>query len=403
MELNKEQVDAIEVIKKWASGEGPASISLTGFAGTGKSTLVVEAKKYIKNARYCALTGRSALRLAEAANVEASTLHSILYKRPDILKGGELEFKTLNSPSFKYLIIDEAGMITPKIFNDLKQWIHFYKIRILFVGDSFQLPPILTEAEKKKNPEFSVFSHVKGPELIKIMRNDDDIIDIATIVRLEKRIPTIGNKSYNLIQIENSLDYVTEQYINDPSSHMVLTWRNKIRMDINNNIRKKLGHISALPDEGEPIIFCRNGQGVLNGQISTIKKIVQGPIIEGVVTYRILLDDKKYVLCSVSGADEFMDGGSVFVKNWKAYLLEKKKYKLDEIIPISYGYVSTIHKIQGNEFRRVSIILDGSDINNVHFRASTILPNGDKVPFGIRFLYTGLTRAKEKATLVVGI
>jgi len=403
MDLNKEQVAAIEAIKEWGSGKGPALISLTGAAGTGKTTILHEAKKHIVGAAWTAMTGRAALRLNEAAGVKASTLHAVLYKRPEMLKGGEIEFKSLNVPSFKYLVIDESSMVTPKIFNDLKQWVYFYKIRILFVGDSFQLPPILTEEDKKNDSEFIVFSHVKGPELINVMRSDGGIIDIATIIREEKRFPTKPNEAYSVIQKPDPIECAIDEYLADPDDHMVITWRNKMRMDANHRIRAKLGHTSYLPDEEEPIIFCRNGQGVLNGQMAIAKKIIPGPIIEGVITYRILLEDKRFVLCSVTGSEEFMDGQMPFIKNWKAYLKAKRKYNLEDPIPITYGYVSTAHKAQGNEFRRVSIMLQGTDINNINFRAMTTLPNGSKVPFGIRWFYTSLTRAKEKAMLIVGV
>ena len=404
MELNKEQKTAIEKIKEWAAGKGPALVSLTGAAGTGKTTILHEVKKFVAGAAWTAMTGRAALRLSEAAGVKASTLHAVLYKRPETLKNGEIEFKTLNVPSFKFLIIDESSMVTPKIFNDLKQWMQFYKTRILFVGDSFQLPPILSEEDRRNNmDEFTIFSHVKGPELIRVMRSGDDIIDVATIIREEKRFPTQANKAYSVVQKPDPIEHAINEYLADPNDHMVITWRNKMRMDANHRIRTKLGHTSYLPDQEEPIIFCRNGQGVLNGQMAVVKKIVPGPIIEGVITYRVLLEDKRFILCSVTGVEEFMDGQMPFIKNWKAYLKAKRKYNLEDPIPITYGYVSTAHKAQGNEFRRVSVMLEGTDINNVNFRAQTTLPDGRKIPFGIRWYYTAITRAKEKAMLIVGV
>lgn len=402
MELNKEQSIAIEMIKEWSLGKGAALLSLTGAAGTGKTTILHNAKKYLTGAAWTAMTGRAALRLSEAAGVKASTLHSVLYKRPETLKNGEIEFKTLSVPSFKFLIIDESSMVTPKIFADLNQWVYFYKIRILFVGDSFQLPPILTEEDKKKNDEFTIFSHIKGPELIRVMRSGDGIIDIATIIREERRFPTKPNDVYSVIQEPDPIEHAIQEYLSDPNDHMVITWRNKMRMDANHRIRQKLGHTSYLPDENEPIIFCRNGQGILNGQMAAVKKIVPGPVIEGIITYRVLLEDKRYILCSVTGVEEFMDGQMPFIKNWKGYLKAKRKYNLEDPIPITYGYVSTAHKAQGNEFRRVSVMLEGTDINNINFRKMTTLPNGNKVAFGIRWLYTSLTRAKERAMLIVG-
>jgi len=403
MDFNEEQTSAINIIKEWASGKGPGLISLTGKAGSGKTTILMELKKFIEDAQYCAMTGRAALRLSDVAEVKAKTLHSCLYKKPDQLKSGELEFKTLSTPTSKYLVIDEAGMITPKIFDDLKQWVYYYKTRILFIGDSFQLPPILSDEDKKNDGNFSIFSYIKGPELIKVMRSDNGIIDIATIIRDERRIPIDPNKEYSVIQISDPLTYAVNEYLADPNDHMVITWRNKMRMEANHMIRQKLGYTHYLPDEGELICFCRNGSGVLNGEIVRIKKIMPDIIIEGIITYKVLLEDGRKILCSVQGRDDQMDGLMPTIKNWGAYLKAKRKYKIEDPIPISYGYCSTAHRSQGNEFRRVSIMLQGSDINNIHFRAQTILPDKSKAPFGIRFLYTAISRAKEKAMLIIGV
>ena len=402
MNFNTEQKQAIDVIKAWANNEGPGLISLTGCAGTGKTTLIVEAKKYINGAYYTSMTGRAALRLSDAAGVKATTLHSVLYKRPDILKGGEIRFNKLNVPSLKYLVIDEASMISPQIYEDLQQWVRFHGVRILFVGDSFQLPPVLKEEEKQSNDQFTIFAHIKGPELVRVMRSDGGIIDIATIIREEERIPTKANEAYKFVDTRDPVEYVIQQYLKDPDDHMVITWRNKMRMDINHRIRDELKHISHLPDENEPVMICRNGQGLLNGEIVTVKKVIPGPILEGLITYRILLDDKKFVLCSVTGKETFMDGFMPFIKNWKGYLKARKLHNAEEPLPITYGYCGTSHKCQGNEWRRISVVLDKDDISNPYFNVPTTLPSKKKVPFGIRFLYTALTRAKNNASLVIG-
>jgi ATP-dependent exoDNAse (exonuclease V) alpha subunit len=403
MILNKEQEAALEAIKAWANDEGPSMISLTGCAGSGKTTLIIEVKKYLTNAAYCALTGRAAFRLSEVIGIKATTLHSILYQRPEFEKGGIMVFNSLNNPSMKYLVIDESSLINPKIYEDLKNWNHYYKTRILFVGDSFQLPPILTEKEKKVEPEFSVFAKVKGPELIKVMRSDDGIIDVATIIREQNKIPTKPNSAYSFVQVADPVEYAIDEYLKDPSDHILITWRNKVRMDANHRIRKLLGHTSFLPDIDEPIIFFRNGQNVLNGEIGIVKAIEPGPMIESIITYHITLDDGRVILTSVTGKDDFCDGGSPYVKSWKNYLRALKKHKVSEPIPISYGYCSTGHKSQGSEWRRVSVMLHSNDIKSEYFNADTTLPNGESKSFSIRFLYTALTRAKKYASLIVGI
>jgi hypothetical protein len=247
-----------------------------------------------------------------------------------------------------------------------------------------------------------VFSYVNGPELCEIMRSDDGIVEVANIVRAEKRFPTESNSAYSFVETNNAVEYAVNEYLNDPDDHILITWRNKVRMDANHYVREKLGHTSFLPNEGEPIMFCQNGSSVLNGEIELIKQITPGPTIEGVLTYHIFLEDKRDVLCTVAGKNEWMDGQAAYVKNWKAYLHTLRANNLQLPIPITYGYCSTAHKSQGNEYRRATVMLERKDIDNPYFRAQTILPNKEKVPFAIRWAYTSLTRAKEKATLIIG-
>jgi ATP-dependent exoDNAse (exonuclease V) alpha subunit len=405
MNLTDEQKIAVAVIQEWAAGKGSPMMSLTGAAGTGKSTLISHIKQFLNGAQYTAFTGRAALRLSEVADVKATTLHSALYERPDILKGGKLEFNSLRVPGCKYLAIDESSMITPQIYEDLRQWCQFHRIRILFIGDSFQLPPILSEKERKQYDEFSIFAEVDGVKLTKIMRSGDGIIDAATIIRDKHTIPATNNSAYTFVRAVDPVDYAVDEYLKDPDDHVLITWRNSVRMRANHMIRSEYGYDNELPQEGEPITFCRNSvsQGILNGQVGIVKKIVPGPIVAGVITHRVLLDDKRYVLCSLEGGkDGFMDGNMPYIKNWKAYLQAIRKNNLGEIVPITYGYVSTAHKSQGNEYRRATIMLHKNDIKNTNFNADTTLPDGSIVPFGVRFLYTSITRAKQKAMLIIG-
>lgn len=403
---NKGQERALEVIKDWAQGKGDPLITLTGFAGTGKSTILSIVKSFIGSVAWTAMTGRAALRLSQAAGVEASTLHKILYQPPDQSRQGELEFKNLNVPTFKYLVIDEASMITPKIYEDLKTWNHYYKVRILFVGDSFQLPPVITDtAEDRKygKPDFTIFGEVRnGAVLTEIMRSGDAIIDVATQIRTKHIIPTKSTGSYSFIQTNDPVEYAVNEYLADRDDHFCITWRNKIRMEGNNKIRTKLGYTHPLPEKDEPIIFFRNGQGVLNGQIELVEKMIPSHIIEGIVCYRVMLKDKRFILCSVNGKEDFMDGNQAYIKNWKAYLKEKRAKNIEDPIGISYGYFSTVHKFQGMEARRISVVLHEYDLKGAIFNKDTLLPDGSKVPFGIRFLYTSLTRAKDKVSLIIG-
>ena len=80
-------------------------------------------------------------------------------------------------------------MMSPKVFQDLQSWVK-KGIRILLVGDGYQLPPVMSRQEEEEHGEdFSVFGKVEGPVLTEIMRSDDEIIRVATELRTTFRVP----------------------------------------------------------------------------------------------------------------------------------------------------------------------------------------------------------------------
>ena len=191
---NQQQRDAIDRLRGWSDkSEAGLQVALTGAAGTGKTTVLSAVKPFIdgKAVAWTAMTGKAALRMREAAGVEAKTLHSVLYKRPSKGKNNKLYFNSLKEPDCKYLIIDEASMMSPKIYTDLQAWAA-QGVRILYVGDGYQLPPVLDYKEVKEYGEdFSIFCKVAGPALSQVMRSGDDIIKVATQLREENEVPKI--------------------------------------------------------------------------------------------------------------------------------------------------------------------------------------------------------------------
>ena len=113
-------------------------------------------------------------------------------------------------------------------------------------------------------------------------------------------------------------------------------------------------------------------------------------------------EDGLNILVNTQGKSEQMDGFFPDLEDWKTYGKEFAISRMPEPIPITYGYVSTAHKAQGSEYRRVTVFLAGYDLGNDNFRKQTVLPNGDKMPFATRWLYTSLTRAKTQVDLILG-
>ncbi len=404
MKWNDGQNRAIEQITLWTNKCTPDFLmSLTGAAGTGKTTILSAIKPFLKgkSVGWCGMTGKAAVRLSQVNKVHATTLHKILYKPPD-QKGESLEFNHIAPPPYDFVIVDEASMMAPKVFQDIQVWVR-RGIRILLVGDGYQLPPVMSAKETEEYGEdFSVFGKVEGPDLTEVMRSDDEIIQVATELRTTFRVPRKGGKAFKFQITDRPGLKAVRDYLEQPEDHAIITWRNQLRMQANAAIRRRLGHDDVLPQKGEPVMCCRNGQEVMNGEIHETMDFANGYNLGGVATdwFRTAYDQR--VLTSTAGRDQRMDGFMPRIENWRAYQSARRAMNAPIPIPVTYGYVYTAHKAQGSEFNKVTVFLDSSDTGNPHFRKDTILPDGKKMPFAARWIYTALTRARHRVSLIVG-
>ena len=366
---------------------------------------------------WTAMTGKAARRMSEASGIDAKTLHSRLYwppeERPDHIRFDAVRpWETLGETN-AIVVIDEASMVTPKVRDDLNEWI-MAGARILYVGDGYQLPPILSRQEVADyGRDFTIFNVVPGPALKEVIRSDDDVLRAATYLREEGKALLESSTDYEFRRapIKTGID----DWFADPEDHVLITWRNKIRMSINDVIRQQLGHTQGLPVPGERILFCRNGQGVLNGEVATVDSLVAAQDAGPIERKLLHTDDGLAIFVNTRGREKEMDGAfpNLNGPDWEKYSAALRKLKSEarqrtgewedvRPIPITWAYCLTAHKAQGSEYRRVTVCLAGWDTKSKPFREMTTLPDGSKMPFAIRWIYTALTRAKERATLVLG-
>jgi len=366
-----------------------------------------------------ATTGKAALRLAELTKEGTSTLHKVLYEPPDDSSSAP-KFDALQAaPAGGLVVVDEASMITPDVWKDLKKWMKL-GTRVLLVGDGFQLPPVLSDS--KREEDFNIFALVPGPRLDEVMRNGDDILDAATLLRVERRLLREEHGTYRWRRA--ALSQVLGEWLEQPKDHMLITWRNKIRMSMNRVVRKARGLESGFPTPGEPLVLRRNGRGFLNGQIVTATEESKGgPRFGKVSTSWVKVEIEgeskpRLLFASCSGRDELMDGVMPMMDGdeWKTYLMEKRKYEwgwakergLDEVprmdpLPITWGYALTAHLAQGGEADRVTVYLDPWDVSSKPFLKDSLLPDGTTVPFWVRWLYSSITRGKKRVDIVIGV
>lgn len=402
IQWTEEQLAALERIDEWYRS-GEPFFSLTGPAGVGKSTLLREVVRRFPTAGLTAMTGKAALRLSDCAGRSATTLHAALYFPPK--PGDEVKFCRLRPPPCRFIVVDESSMMTPSVFAHLKVWDE--GMRFLLVGDSYQLPPVITGEELKQfGEDYSVFTYVDGAVLKTVMRNAGGILHAATHVRERGDVYRKSVDNYQYVSSPDPLRQAVHEYCADPEDRLLITWRNATRMAANRLIRAQLGHDGPLPDVGEPVLIKRNGQGFLNGEIVTCGGFESGPMIGSVRTLWMWAGASR-ILVSFEGGNpdrggEPFDGQMPWIVDWKAYHIDLQRTGHPEPTPITWGYCLTAHSAQGSEARRVTVFLERDDSRSSHFRKQTTLPTGEKAVFSSRWLYTSITRGKKHALMLEG-
>lgn len=139
------------------------NIFVTGKAGTGKSTLLQYFREHTsKKIVVLAPTG------VAAVNIKGQTIHSFFCFRPDITPDKVYSIRLHRAQKRLYesldaIVIDEISMVRSDLLDCIDAFLRMYGkkknvpfggIQMIFFGDLYQLPPVVTQREQ------SIFSDV---------------------------------------------------------------------------------------------------------------------------------------------------------------------------------------------------------------------------------------------------
>ena len=260
--LNDQQKSALYELEKFIE-DGGTEITLSGYAGTGKSTIIGIFSKWLNNRIgrgnivYTAPTHRAnVITKQNNPNANVYTLSALFGFTPDTdiameqgsLDLRELEFRAKNQMKYEpgqLIIIDEASMVQDGLYEYIQEIVAKHNGSVIYVGDSAQLRPVKSDHISK------VFTSDGVPQitLTKVERTGDNpILKEATRLRqgeglsyqtdINDRGQGILYTSDNASIDENLKQIVTSEEFNaDPLHFRVLTATNAAASTYNSKIR----------------------------------------------------------------------------------------------------------------------------------------------------------------------
>ena len=366
--FSPQQDTALKAVAEWLKekrvrGGAPPIFRLFGYAGTGKTTLARHFAQGIDGkVLYAAFTGKAALVMRRKGCQGATTIHSLIYK--------PIENNT-EQPSFelwdeapaskaKLIIIDECSMVDADLARDLMS----FGAPLLVLGDPAQLPPVQGGG---------FFTEAKPDAMLTEVHRqaqNDPIVRLSMDIRAGRRLE-IGQYGETQVVARQNLD---PQRVLD--ADQVLVGRNVTRKAYNGRMRERRGFEGPLPLVGDKLVCLRNNRrkGLLNGGLWTIKERPKPR--RDIISMQVKSDDFiSDRLLKVKVRTECFTGAIEEIA-WD----QRKAF--DEF---DFGYVLTVHKSQGSQWDDV-VLFDES----FAFQESRD-----------RWLYTGVTRAAKKLTVVV--
>jgi len=452
---------------------------LKGYAGTGKTFIVKGLTDYFdlvdRTYRLATPTGKAARVISEKTAKEAFTIHKTIYSNKDIK-----EYKTPNtdgSETYKFYydlninedpvktvyIIDEASMVSDVysegeffrfgsgyLLKDLLRYINIdnndHDKKIIFIGDSAQLPPIGMNFAPALDAKYLLEKHQLPSselELAEVVRQKKDSGVLQNSISIRN---ALEDKIFNRLDV--NIDYSDVQHIEhhelmnrylDSCNHsingesIIIAHSNASVAEYNQRVREYFFPNQPKMVTGDKVMSLMNivldDIIISNGDFGLVKEVAIEPEIHDVTIRRKIEESKQVVEIGISlvfrevvlGFNDAKGHAHFFKRKVIENLLYSDKPQLSsdehkalyvdfrirhsELKPetkefkdalkndpyfnamkIKFGYAITCHKAQGSEWNHVF----------VNCQYSKNLLNTDY----FRWLYTAMTRTIKKLYLL---
>ena len=352
--FNDQQISAMDAIEEWFNS-GEQFFTLSGFAGTGKTTIIKKAIEGLLGRGpivVSAPTHKAKRVIADTTGMVGKTIHSLLNIKPNLeiedLDPENLEFardKNARRPPeislARVVIIDEASMLNKAMVKMIIQDAKRYNTKVIFMGDQAQIPPIgelmsevFTSSEIKHRAHLDkVERQADGNPLFKVydaIRNNlssaQDMFDHIT--KLNDKGEGILFTSDNGTFAKKVIDaFTSAEYQNDSDSYKLIAYTNTGVNQWNNLIRK-----ARMP---EAKVFIEKGD-ILMGYRTIMTE--DDIIIENAADYKVM--GRSELKVSSDGINGYIVSiGNIYENNEKDIFvvdrttenLNKYRRKLNEL------------------------------------------------------------------------
>jgi exodeoxyribonuclease V len=446
-----DQSEAIAKVSEYVAENVNDSIFLlTGYAGTGKTSLISAIVGTLDSLRIrsvlLAPTGRAAKVLSSYSGKIALTIHKKIYRQKSSKDGVGTFSLDRNLHKETYFIVDEASMIanssadasvfgSGQLLDDLVEYVYSGTgCKLILVGDPAQLPPVGSETSPALSlPAISSYGFgIVSCELREVVRQavSSGILMNATGIRTtiqggraeNPRLVTNDYEDVVRISGEILIDELQAAYdktgIEDT---VVVVNSNKLANKYNQGIRSRIFFREEEIGSGDLLMIVKNNYFwltedddtaeaagfIANGDIAQVKKIrkyeerygfrfadltLSFPDYKMELEVKVILDTLHYDSPSMP-ADKNRELYFAILEDYASIKSKRKQFEAIRNDPfynalqIKFAYAVTCHKAQGGQWRRVFI-----DQGMFNRQEATIEY--------LRWFYTAVTRATEKLYLV---
>ncbi|MEQ3655854.1 MAG: ATP-binding domain-containing protein [Dokdonia sp.] len=422
---------------------------LKGFAGTGKTTIIGTLVKNLWKAQHSSVlmapTGRAAKVISNYSNREAFTIHRKIYF-PKKQRGGGVSFTLQPNKHRRCLfIVDEASMISDRVsdsklfengslLDDLMQYVYAgHQCKLLLIGDQAQLPPVKLDVSPALDSRLLSLQYNKEVDkmlLDEVMRQaaGSGILSNATSLReylsdwlyQDFKFELEGfSDIIRLVDGHEIMDAINDSYETVGKEETAIIVRSNKRANLyNQQIRQRILFQEEEISAGDHLMVVKNNYFwldaksdagfIANGDIIRILEIFAIKELYGfrfaevkvqMVDYPNMKPFETVVMLDVLSMEtpslSYEDGDRLYKEVQQDYADEKVNYKrflnikenkFFNALQVKFSYAITCHKSQGGQWDTV-------------FIEQPYLPEGMNKDY-IRWLYTAVTRAKNKLYLI---